>query len=555
MNVIEWIEFETTKFGMKQILSLVPSTDGETYEGVPFPENKLLDIHTTYDKYRVLLRRRILYGSINPDEYTPHMKYEWKYFWEAGLPIIGLILSTHPFRSTYKFKNEMDYFTVLKDCGVDISEIARTSDFGDMAPVDLLVRFITTIVGYNMIRPYESTDPSIPMFCIDISELENYEHRDGYWKMNGYALFEHRDDTLSFVELHMDGNVLTVATNERMLEVGLRKFIAGILCIQTIKYHLVYTHLQVSDKMNMLIEKELDLTNPIRRLLTIISYEAYIPNETGIISLFGDGAIFGRGFNLTQKGVRDYAKDSVDRFDLREITDVARMTSLGTGVGITTKEMADIFPRPMAVKHSDISTEDTMWWRTNILSNIPIANRLAEWWHIMYQFSDAFVNIHYPTQYIPQNTKHILEIMKSEYKMTDEKLDKELLVDICAMALMVGVIHEQYSHRFLVNLGMNPFVLSSSWKENDSMELTDHINDFSSQMYSAFLFLGTNMGSKRLHGNFEHLCSGPHQDEELVVFRKFQADILHYIGELDEAGNVKENTILHPENIECSVRW
>ena len=553
MNALtDWIEFETTKFLMKQLLSLVPTTDDESYEGVPVPENKLLDIYSTYDKYRVLLRRRILYGSLDVAEYIPHMKYEWK---EGGLPKVGLIISTHPFRSTYKFKNEMDYFTILKDCRVDTTVIQRVSGFGDMRPVDLLIRFITSIVGYNMIRPYESRDPSVPMYCIDISELENYEHKDGYWKMNGYALFEYRDGKLSFVELHIDGNVLTVTdTNDQMLEFGLRKFISGLFHIQSIKYHLTYTHFQVSDKLNMLIEKELDPSNPIRRLLTIISYEVYGINEGGILILLGDDAMFGRGFNLTQKGVRDYAKDSVDRFNFREIMDVAHMTSVGTGVGITTKEMADIFPRPNAVTHSDMSAVDVQWWRTN-LSNIHMVNRLAEWWHIVYQFSDAFVNIHYPTSYIPQNTNHFLTQMKLEYKMIDEKPDKELLVDICTMALMCGVIHEQYSNEFIANMVLNPFILSSSWKENDSMELIDHINDFSNQMYATFTFLITKMGSKRLHGDFEHLCSGPHKDAELVVFRKFQADILDYIKELDEAGNVKENTILHPENIECSVRW
>ena len=75
------------------------------------------------------------------------------------------------------------------------------------------------------------------------------------------------------------------------------------------------------------------------------------------------------------------------------------------------------------------------------------------------------------------------------------------------------------------------------------------------QMYATFLLSTTNMGSKRLHGDFEHLCLGPHKEAELVVFRKFQADILHYMKELDEAGNVKENIILHPDNIECSVSW
>jgi hypothetical protein len=562
MNAItNWVEFETTKFLTKQLLSLVPSTDGETYEGVPFPENKLLDIYTLYDKYKVLLYRRLLYGSINPEEFIPHMKYEWKYFWEAGLPKVGLIISTHPFRSTYKFKNELDYFTVIEDCGVDTTEIRRVSDFGDMRPVDLLVRFITSIVGYNMIRPYESPDPSVPRYCIDISELENYEHRDGYWKTNGYALFDYVDGALSFAELHMDGNVLTDTndantTSDRMLEFGLMKFIVGLTAIQTIKYHLAYTHVQVSDKLNTLIEKELDPTNPIRRLLTIISYEVYGVNEGSMLFILGENGVLSGASNVTQKGVRDYIKDSYERFDFREIMDVARITALGTGVGITTKEMADIFPRSANkdAKYSDMSAVDVQWWRTN-LSNIPMVNRLAEWWHIVYRFSDSFVNIHYPTQYVSQNTKHFLDRMKSEYEMTEEKSDKEFLIDICAMALMVGVIHEQYSNDTIANLAMNPFVLSLSWKENDSMELTDHINDFSNQMYLTLTFLGTKLGSKRLHGNFEHLCSGPHKDQELVVFRKFQADILHYIKELDEAGNGKETTILHPENVECSVRW
>ena len=120
------------------------------------------------------------------------------------------------------------------------------------------------------------------------------------------------------------------------------------------------------------------------------------------------------------------------------------------------------------------------------------------------------------------------------------------MIDICAMMIYSNIIHECYSNPKISKLPMNPFTLSTTWKENDSSNISDKINNLGEQTETNFIAYATSLESIRLDDKrFINMCCV--NEEEKQIYK----DFLIAISKLD----IPEDAILHPKNISSSISY
>ena len=193
------------------------------------------------------------------------------------------------------------------------------------------------------------------------------------------------------------------------------------------------------------------------------------------------------------------------------------------------------------------------------LSTLPSGYQMCKWWNILYEFVEQFINIHYPTEYIKNDAKHFVDMMFLAYPGLEIDYKgmtyKQNLIDICVSLLNVNVVHESYSNSVFAGYAMNPFVQSTTWLENDSPDLVDHISNMQNQFTINMVFESTKVGSKCMGDDFSHLCMGYKKENELVAFGAFRNSISQLRSWFEGNNLSPEYWPLHPDNIKCSVRW
>ena len=181
----------------------------------------------------------------------------------------------------------------------------------------------------------------------------------------------------------------------------------------------------------------------------------------------------------------------------------------------------------------------------------PIMVHIKRWWEIIYIFVEEYINYNYPN-IIDEETKTFLQILANEY--TDIMKDYvnynyENLIDICTMFIFANIVHEIYSNPTTAKIFCNPFLLSSTWKENDSPNIVNHINYLSEQLKTNAIAYATSLQSKLLNSDFSYLAIN---EDEKKIFKNFQKNINNFINEF---GKNEPLPILHPINIDCSIRF
>ena len=130
------------------------------------------------------------------------------------------------------------------------------------------------------------------------------------------------------------------------------------------------------------------------------------------------------------------------------------------------------------------------------------------------------------------------------YDNTKSKLEN--MIDICAMMIYSNIIHECYSNSKLSKLSMNPFTLSTTWKENDSSNISDKINNLGEQTEVNFIAYITSLEAIRMDDErWISMCCV--NDEEKQIYK----DFLIAITKLE----MPEDAILHPKNISSSISY
>lgn len=394
--------------------------------------------------------------------------------------------------STYKFVDERDYITTMASVGFTDFNKSDAS----VSPVDQLMQLFEKYVGYLMFEPSDNDT-----FVLSTKHLSKYEIRPGYSTLNTLVCLN-KDLSFNYCEV----GEKRYLSDSPGIEFAVRECMTAITTLFTVEKHLFNVHMLVNDKINTLVEVNLTQSHPIRRLLGMYANKPYIQQEIGTLSLLAPKG-FGSFFNLTQKGVLDYLTDYSASHNIRKELYVAD--------------------------------------QLNLFSNENMNGDMKLWWGCISKFVSEFIKLN-SAMMADTETKLFLDQIKQEYPGVGgaETDDLKILSDICCMALFSNIIHETYSNSSLGMILCNPFVVSSTWKSNDSSNLSDKINNLSEQLMSNIILVATKpesipMGSELWETKFAN------NDDERKVFRDFRTSI----GELQ----ISETSILHPKNISSSI--
>jgi hypothetical protein len=248
----------------------------------------------------------------------------------------------------------------------------------------------------------------------------------------------------------------------------------------------------------MLLENNLSENNQVSKLLYRYRINPYEINEIASLTLFSNNGI-SLSFNLTQNSVVNYYNDTVANFNFRDIIDIDKLKS---------------YPKKN------------------------INNEMILWWDCIFNFVSLYLND------IDENDIELnmfLNILNKEYpNILLCKSMKQNIIDICSLILFSPIIHELYSNPELTKIISNPFIISTSWKNNNSTDLIDKINNLSEQLNLNLIAYKTSYDS--LNYNDKKLIE--ETDKKNIV-----TDFYNNINKLP----ININSIIHPTKISSSI--
>ena len=256
----------------------------------------------------------------------------------------------------------------------------------------------------------------------------------------------------------------------------------------------------ITDITNTLLN-QMTKSNPLYRILIPFTYEVYQSHESASISLLGETG-FCSMFNFTREGVVQYYEYVKQNFDFREF----------------------LTPNPLSGK-STIHKHQHMWFKC------------------IHKFVKSFLQIQ-----TNLDCDEFLNLMKANYNgiYDANKSSLENAIDICVMIMYTNVVHEVHSNKQLVNASTNPFTVSTTWKQNDSLNLCDKINTLGEQSLVDVVLYVTSFEAIRLDDErWVDMCCV--NETERQIYQKFRKAI----SKLD----IPEDAILHPKNISSSISY
>lgn len=283
-------------------------------------------------------------------------------------------------------------------------------------------------------------------------------------------------------------------------DLAIRECITAISTIITIEKHLFQIHILFTDKFNVLLNG-IEKTHPIYRLLIPIANDVYSATESAAIVLLGQTG-FCYWFNFTRKGLIQYHDFTRKNFKIRDL--------------LAEKQ----FPGNSAIhKHQHL------------------------WFDCIHSFVKDFLSIQNNPDY-----DNFIGLLRINY---DEIYDSSIsqfqnVVYICTMIIYSNIIHECYSNSKLSKLSMNPYAISTTWKQNDSTDVNDKINNLGEQTEVNFIAYTTGLEAVRLDDTrWINLCCV--NDAETKIY----LDFINNISKLE----IPEDAILHPKNISSSISY
>lgn len=327
-------------------------------------------------------------------------------------------------------------------------------------------------------------------YVIDTRYLQQFEIREGYSKLDCIIYL---DDTMHFDYCKINGQ-------KRIDDLAIRECITAITTIVTLEKHAFKVHFLISDKFNILLNT-VDKTSPIYRILIPVTNNPYQINESASITLLGQTG-FCYWFNFTRNGLTQYHDYVKQNFKIRDF----------------------LIPKQFPGK-SAINQHQHLWFNC-------IRKFVSKFLSIQHIYNyDDFINL------LQENYDGIYE--KSKTKL-------ENIIDICSMMIYNNIAHECYSNPKISKLPQNPYKLSSSWKQNDSSNLSDKINNLREQTNVNIISYKTGLEAIRMDDErWINMCCV--NSKEKQIYRKFLIDI----SQLD----IPEDAILHPKNISSSVSY
>lgn len=348
----------------------------------------------------------------------------------------------------------------------------------------MINNFINHYVGYGLVTRKNDR------YIIDTRHLQQFETREGYSKLNCVIYL---DDKMQFEYCKINGK-------QRADNFAIRECLTAIITIVTIEKHFFGTHILIADKFNVLLDT-IDKTNAIYRILIPITNDPYSAAENSSVTLFGETG-FCSMFNFTKRGVIDYFKFFKRKFSLRE----------------------HLIPKQFTGK-SEIHKHQCLWFNC-------ILNFVSQFLSIQESLDcDVF-----------------LQLVRKEYQGVYDKTKTKLMnvIDICTMMIYSNIIHECYSNSMISKMPQNPFTMSTTWKQNESSNIGDKINNLGEQTQINFVSYTTSLEAMRMDDErWINICCVNLSEE------KIYRDFIDSISKL----NIPQDVVLHPKNISSSISY
>jgi hypothetical protein len=367
--------------------------------------------------------------------------------------------------------------------------------------------YITIMKSVNFVATPNNGEPVVKLFntmldnyigyglvnkkrVIDTRYLQQFDIRPGYSKL----------DTVVYLNNDLHFDYCKINGEKRTDEFAIRECMTAIFTVATVENHLFKLHLLVADITNTLLNK-LPKSNPLYRILIPFTHDTYTAHENSSISLFGETG-FCSMFNFTRDGVVQYYEYVKQNFNFREF----------------------LTPKPLSGK-SIIHKHQHMWFKC------------------IHKFVKSFLQIQ-----TNLDCDEFLNLMKANYNgiYDANKSSLENAIDICAMIMYTNVVHEVHSNKQVVNASTNPFTVSTTWKQNDRLNLCDKINTLGEQTLISVVLYATSFEAIRLDDErWVDMCCV--NELERQIYQKFRKAI----SKLD----IPEDAILHPKNISSSISY
>jgi hypothetical protein len=165
------------------------------------------------------------------------------------------------------------------------------------------------------------------------------------------------------------------------------------------------------------------------------------------------------------------------------------------------------------------------------------------WYNCIREFVSNFLSIQPSFDY-----GKFINLLKENYCGIYDETKKSFdnIIDICTMFIFSNIIHECCSNSKVSKLSTNPFTISTTWKQNDSLNVNDKINNLGEQLGINYVAYVTSLEAIRLTDKrwIEICCVN---DTEKQIYSAFIKKSL----KLD----IPKDTILHPSNISSSISY
>ena len=339
-------------------------------------------------------------------------------------------------------------------------------------------------IGYGLITKTKK------QYVIDTRYLQKFEIRDGYSKL----------DTIVYLDDKMHFGYCKINGIRRTDDLAIRECVAAVFTIMTIEKHLFTIHLLISDQSNILLNTT-DRSTPVYRILTPFTHDPYSINESGSITLLGQTGVC-NWFNFTRAGLGQYYESTMRDFKIRDL----------------------LIPKKMP-------------------GNSAVHKHQHLWFNCIRKFVNEFMSVQKAL-----NCDDFVKLLKTNYNgiCDDCKTKFENVVDICTMMIYSTIIHETCSNPSLSKFAVNPFTVSTTWRQNDSLELADKVNNLGEQTAVNFMAYISSLEAIRIDDvRWMEMCCV--NEEEKRIYKRF----LKSIADLD----IPEDAILHPKNLSSSISY
>ena len=395
---------------------------------------------------------------------------------------------------------EEDYFDTLRLLGFQQLPLThdafyKSKSFNDLCSIAGIEWWFNEQFGISTVAEI-SHEVLGTYFIFDYTRLGAFKYRRGFEKLGGMVKLKLEDGKLKFHSIN---------DTKHPTAYEIRLLLTSSVTYMTVITHALYQHMLAGNNVNYILES-CQPTSFIRRLLSPITVNAYESNEVAAVTLLGKSGV-NMMFNMSYSDFYKNLNLMKNQFDFRQEFDFRKTLD-----GMDASDYHDM----------------------------PLQLDMVKWWTAITTHVDAFVDqaLSYDTA-IRDMDEFLQKMNRQYYKLSVPSQDVvEATKEICAMCLFLPVQHELLSNPSMMNIVGNPFIFPSTYlTKNKPSRLVDSVR-------TAIVASATSLTSFKFTDDNTSIAIN---NNERTLLTKFASTI--------KSLDIDPSSIVHPSNIESSIRW